>query len=97
LRRVASWPRVFWDFWWDFLVGDTPELFVAAMVIMVVALLLRPHSSVAVIVLPCLAVVSLVVSVYRGARSSSAPNVVAAAASEPTGEPPDVELGSSGT
>jgi hypothetical protein len=70
VRRVAAWPRAFWDFWWDFLVGDTPELFVAALVILAVALILRPHSSTAVIVLPLLAVCALVASTYRGARTS---------------------------
>jgi nucleoside recognition membrane protein YjiH len=55
-------------FWWDFLVGDTPELFVAALVIIgTVALLSETWhvNTVAVVVLPVLAVVALTVSVKR--------------------------------
>jgi hypothetical protein len=55
-------------FWWDFLVGDTPELFVAVVVtIGLVALLsLAGHLNVAAaIALPALVVAALVVSVWR--------------------------------
>ena len=70
MRHIASWLRVLWNFWWDFLVGDTPELFVAAMLIVVVAIIVRPHSSVAVILLPLLAILALAASTYRGAKAS---------------------------
>jgi glucose dehydrogenase len=66
VNRVRRLARSFGDFWWDFLVGDTPELFVAGIVIVVVALLLRHHSTVAVILLPALAIASLVASAWRG-------------------------------
>jgi len=56
----------FGRFWWEFLVGDTPELFVAVLVLVGVAFALRSHRVVAVIVLPVLAVVFLSASVYRG-------------------------------
>ena len=55
-------------FWWDFLVGDTPELFVAALVIIgAVALLSETWhvNTVAVIVLPVLAISALSISVKR--------------------------------
>ncbi len=55
-------------FWWDFLVGDTPELFVAALVIIGAVSLLSEAwhaNTAAVIVLPVLAVVALTVSVKR--------------------------------
>ena len=68
LRR---WARAFAHFWWDFLIGDTPELFVATLVIVGTALLLRHHRAVAIIVLPLMAIVFLLLSVLRGRRSSS--------------------------
>ena len=63
----------FGRFWWDFLVGDTPELFIAALVIIgVVALLsVAGHfNTAAVILLPLLAVVALTISVRRALRST---------------------------
>jgi hypothetical protein len=59
-------------FWWDFLVGDTPELTAAVLVILaVVAVLAKTTSTTAAwIVLPVLVVVAYGLSVMRG-RSSS--------------------------
>ena len=68
LRRGA---RAFAHFWWDFLIGDTPELFVATLVIVGTALLLRHHRDVAIIILPAMAIVFLLLSVLRGRRRSS--------------------------
>jgi hypothetical protein len=65
--------RGFAMFWWDFLVGDTPELFIAVLVIIgVVALLsvVGHFNAAAVIVLPLLAVSALAISVRRAQRSS---------------------------
>jgi hypothetical protein len=55
-------------FWWDFLVGDTPELFVAALVIIGAVSLIseRWHANTtAVVVLPLLAIIALALSVKR--------------------------------
>ncbi|NNN07949.1 MAG: hypothetical protein HKL85_02000 [Acidimicrobiaceae bacterium] len=60
-------------FWWDFLVGDTPELFVAALVIIgAVALLSQTWhaNTVAVITLPVLAITALTVSVRRASNAA---------------------------
>jgi len=60
-------------FWWDFLVGDTPELFLAALAILgVVALVsLSAHANTAaVVILPVLVVASLGLSVFRAVRDS---------------------------
>ena len=60
-------------FWWDFLVGDTPELFIAAVVsIAVVALLsvAANENALAVVALPLLAVASLTFSLHRAQRRS---------------------------
>jgi hypothetical protein len=57
----------FGHFWWDFLIGDTPELFVAVLVILGVSWALAKASSTAAwITLPVLVLVALVTSVLRG-------------------------------
>jgi hypothetical protein len=58
--------RSFGRFWWDFLIGDTPELFVAVLIIVAAALLLRNHHLAAVILLPALTILFLLASVVRG-------------------------------
>ena len=72
-RDPLAWRLVkgFALFWWDFLIGDTPELFVAALVTIGVVAVLRHlwHlNGVAALALPVLAIVSLVVSVRRAVR-----------------------------
>lgn len=65
--------RGFGRFWWDFLVGDTPELFVAALVIIGVIALLseRGHfNAVAIVVLPVLAILALASSLLRAVRAA---------------------------
>jgi hypothetical protein len=60
-------------FWWDFLVGDTPELFVAALVIIGAVALVseRWHAnSTAVIMLPVLAIAALGLSVKRASDAA---------------------------
>ncbi|MGC8462730.1 MAG: hypothetical protein ACP5P9_03540 [Acidimicrobiales bacterium] len=62
----------FGAFWWDFLVGETPELFVGAVVaIAVVAVVCtdRAARTVAAAVLPVLVVAVLAGSLVRAARS----------------------------
>jgi len=69
VRIVGGFGR----FWWNFLVGDTPELFVAALVIIGVIALLseRGHfNAAAVVVLPLLAILALATSLVRAIRSS---------------------------
>ncbi|MHB1516931.1 MAG: hypothetical protein ACYCVN_00940 [Acidimicrobiales bacterium] len=58
----------FGRFWWDFLIGDTPEMFVAMLIIVTAAFTLRSVRPAAVIVLPILVVATLVASSYRGRR-----------------------------
>jgi hypothetical protein len=71
MKTVRRGVRAFGHFWWDFLVGDTPELFVATLVIVGSALLLRHHRDVAIIVLPVMAIVFLLLSALRGRRGST--------------------------
>jgi hypothetical protein len=63
---LARWVKAFGHFWWDFLVGDTPELFVAMLVLVGVAFALRHDRIAAVVTLPLLAILALVGSAWRG-------------------------------
>jgi hypothetical protein len=56
-------------FWWDFLIGDTPEFAVATAVLVGLAYLLRTDHLVAAFVLPLLAAAFLLASAYRGRRT----------------------------
>jgi len=58
--------RAFGRFWRDFLIGDTPEIAVGAVLIVGLAYLLRDLRGVAVVVVPAAVVVLLVVSTFRG-------------------------------
>jgi hypothetical protein len=63
VKTIARGLRAFGSFWWDFLIGDSPGIFVAVIAIVAVALLLRGHSSVAVVVLPLMAIATLLTTV----------------------------------
>ena len=60
--------RAFGLFWWDFLVGDTPELALATGVIVALAFLISGQRVVGVILLPLLAAGFLLASTLRGRR-----------------------------
>jgi hypothetical protein len=66
--------KAFGAFWWDFLVGDTPELLIGVLVaIGLVALLVKASSlnAAAVAVFPAAVVALLGGSVYRARRAKS--------------------------
>jgi hypothetical protein len=65
-ETLVRWTKAFGHFWWDFLVGDTPELFVAMLVLVGVAFALRHDRVAAVVILPLLAIVALFASAWRG-------------------------------
>jgi len=70
---LERWLRAFGAFWWDFLVGDTPELLAGALVaIGVLALLVKAASlsSAAVVAFPVLVAALLAASVARERRAS---------------------------
>jgi hypothetical protein len=60
--------RAFGHFWWDFLIGDTPELALATGIIVGVAFLLAGSTLAGAIILPLLAAGLLLVSALRGRR-----------------------------
>jgi hypothetical protein len=57
--------KAFGHFWWDFLVGDTPEFAVVTLALVGLAYLLADHTAAAVIVLPLFVAGSLLVSTLR--------------------------------
>jgi hypothetical protein len=75
-KRSSAFARLlkgFGQFWWDFLVGDTPELFVAALTIIGVTALLSEtghFNDAAIVVLPVLAVAALALTLLRAVRLS---------------------------
>jgi Na+/melibiose symporter-like transporter len=66
-RIVAGFGR----FWWDFLVGDTPELFVGSVVVVgLVALMCIDHSlrTITAVIMPVLVAAVVVLSVWKEGR-----------------------------
>jgi hypothetical protein len=75
MKRLTLWfvriVKGFGVFWWDFLVGDTPEITVVVVLIVGVVTLARDvvHSNaLAYVALPILVVVGLLWSVLRARR-----------------------------
>ena len=73
----ASWPirmlKGFAMFWWDFLIGDTPELFVGALVVLGAVALLSISvgaNAAAVVLAPTLVIVLLIGTVVRAVRQA---------------------------
>lgn len=78
MKRAASWVaralKGFGMFWWDFLVGDTPEITVVVLFILGVVALASEvaHLNVlAYVALPVLAIAALSISVARARRTKS--------------------------
>ncbi len=68
---VRRWLAVFGHFWWEFLIGDTPELFVGAVAVvgLVAVLCLWPGlRTLAAFLAPVLVALVLAASVARAAR-----------------------------
>lgn len=66
MKALGRALRAFAAFWVDFLVGDSPEIFLGVLVVVAAALLFRHHRVVAIpLVLGC-AIVLLIESTYRG-------------------------------
>ena len=74
MRVVKRITIAFGRFWWEFLIGDTPELFVgAAAVVGLVALLCVDASlrMACAVILPVLVLALLTLSVWKASRASS--------------------------
>jgi hypothetical protein len=68
MSAVGRAIRAFGRFWWDFLVGDTPELALATGALVGLAFLLAGQRWVGAILLPVVAAAFLFLSTYRGRR-----------------------------
>jgi hypothetical protein len=71
--RLGRALRAFGHFWWDFLVGDTPEFAVATLLIVGLAFLLHSNRTAATVLLPLVTAVFLATSTYRGRKRPSSP------------------------
>lgn len=60
--------RTFGMFWFNFLIGDTPEIFVATLVIIGGALVLRHDRAAGLVFIVVIAVATLSATVYRGRK-----------------------------
>ncbi len=65
---VVRGATAFGGFWWDFLIGDTPELFLATVVVIGLALALHRERAIAAAVVLAAAVGFLLVSTWRGRK-----------------------------
>lgn len=61
----------FGRFWWEFLVGENPDAFIGAFVIIGAAILLRHDRPAAIVVVPVLALAVLIGSTYRGRKRTA--------------------------
>ncbi|HXZ62734.1 MAG TPA: hypothetical protein VEG62_08325, partial [Acidimicrobiales bacterium] len=67
-RALGRAVRAFGRFWWDFVVGDTPELAVATAAVVALAFLLAGDRVAGVVLLPLAAAAFLLLSTWRGRR-----------------------------
>lgn len=63
-KGVLSFAR----FWWDFLVGDTPELFLAVLAVIGLAFALHRQTAAGVVVVLVAVTAFLTLSTWRGRR-----------------------------
>jgi hypothetical protein len=71
LNWIATGATAFGRFWWDFLVGDTPELTVVVLLVIGVVALVRDSAhlnDLASVALPVLVVAGLTISLARARR-----------------------------
>ncbi|HEY1827227.1 MAG TPA: hypothetical protein VGF87_04365 [Acidimicrobiales bacterium] len=68
MSAVVRALKAFGKFWWDFIIGDTPEVAVAVAVLIGLCFLLRSDRVVASVLLPLLAAGFLLASAWRGRK-----------------------------
>jgi hypothetical protein len=87
--------NAFGRFWWDFLVGDTPELFLATLFLVGLAFALRKEQAAAVPILILAAVGCLGLSAWRGRRRKVTQRE-GADSSDPAGAKPEAKSEAAG-
>jgi hypothetical protein len=73
MAKINSLLASFGRFWWEFLIGENPDAFFGALVIIGAALLLRHDRPAAIVVVPVLALAVLIGSTYRGRKRAVDP------------------------
>jgi hypothetical protein len=68
LKAIWNFTKRFVLFWKDFLVGDSPELALGVLIILGAAYLLRNHGVLDVITIVALALVLMIITVFRKTR-----------------------------
>ena len=68
MNAVTKALRAFGLFWWNFLIGDTPEIFVATLVIIGGALALKHDRAAGLVYIVALTALTLSATVYRGRK-----------------------------
>ncbi len=63
--------RSFGHFWLDFLIGDTPEIFLGTLLVVAAALVFRHDRAIAIPLVLILTTLLLVSSTYRGRKKRS--------------------------
>lgn len=58
--------RAFGPFWWDFLIGDSPEIAIGVVLILGIAFAVRTSTMVAAVVVPVAVILLLALSAWRG-------------------------------
>ncbi len=69
MKVITRVVKAFAMFWWNFLVGDTPELFVSVVALLALTALFRAgHARVLMVALPLVILAVLAASVFRAIR-----------------------------
>ena len=69
MKVIAKVAKAFGMFWWNFLVGDTPELFVSVVALLVVTAVFKSgHARVLMVALALVFLASLAACVFRAIR-----------------------------
>ena len=71
MRPIRRGLTAFGRFWWEFLVGDTPELLAATAVVIAVALVFGHHRTAGFVVVPVITSAALALSILRARRLAS--------------------------
>jgi hypothetical protein len=73
MSRARSWSVAFGRFWWDFLVGDTPEVSAGVLAILALTFALRRDRAAAVALVPLAVAALLAASTWRATRRRARP------------------------
>lgn len=73
MTRLRGWLVTFGRFWWDFLVGDTPEVTVGVLAVLAITFALRHDGAAPDVLVPVAVAVLLAGSAWRATRRRPAP------------------------